>query len=84
MQNNTHLTHDEIVSLLEENALLKKQIQELEKKIHFIKVWLQREVAEQTRKIAQKKIHTLTQESKEVFLAENIEEIIARNIHNFF
>jgi len=74
----------DIKQLLEENKNLKKEIQMMQSKLDRIKIWVLREIRQQTHKIAKSKTAKLTSEVKEEFLNENFEEVIANQINNYF
>jgi len=75
---------EDIKKILEENLKLKKEIEILTSKLKVIKIWVQKEVRAQTHKIARSKTSKLSQEVKEDFFSENIEEVIAKRINDFF
>ena len=71
-------------TLLEENELLKKQIERLNKKLDIVKIWMEKEVKSQAHKIAKLKTSKLTQSVKEDFISENFEEVISSRINEYF
>jgi regulator of replication initiation timing len=71
-------------SLLEENEQLKKEIEALNKRLSIVKTWMEREIREQTHKIAKSKTSKLTTDIRQDFLNENFEELIANRIHTYF
>ena len=71
-------------TLQEENNLLKKQIEKLNAKLAHVSLWMQKEVKEQTHRVAQQKTKKFTSTTKEDFFNENIEGMIAEHINNFF
>lgn len=72
------------INLQKENELLKEKISKLEKKLEYVWIWLQKEVKSQSLKISQNKAKKLTNSVKNDFLRENIEEMIANRINNYF
>lgn len=70
--------------LLDENQKLKKEIERLKTKLEVVKVWMEREIKEQTHKIARAKATKLTSNTKEDFLNENFEEVIWNRINSYF
>lgn len=75
---------DDIKNLVKENFELKKEVERLTSKLKIIKIWVEKEVRAQTHKIAKSKTSKLSQEVKEDFFNENIEEVIANRINDFF
>lgn len=71
-------------TLLEENLKLKKEVERYNTIIKIVKIWMEKEVKEQTHKIAKSKTTKLTFDTKQDFLAENFEEVIASRISNYF
>ncbi len=71
-------------TLLEENIQLKKQIEILQSKLKIIKIWVEKEVKEQTHKISKSKTSQFTTSVKEDFLNENFEEVIVTRITGYF
>lgn len=74
----------DIKKLLEENKNLKKEVAILKSKFSIVKIWMEKEVREQSHKIAKQKTSKLTTDVKEDFLRENFEEVISSRINNFF
>lgn len=74
----------DIKTLLNENLKLKRQIEIMNARMKIIKIWMEREVKEQTHKIAKSKTSKLTSNVREEFLNENFEEVIANQINNYF
>ncbi len=74
----------DIKKILRENVELKKEIEILNSKLKVIKIWVEKEVKAQTHKIAKSKTAKMSQEVKDNFFNENIEEVIANRISNFF
>lgn len=71
-------------SLIDENNKLKKEIEALKTKLEIVKVWMEREIKEQTHKIAKTKTTKLTTDTRQDFLNENFEELIATRINTYF
>jgi regulator of replication initiation timing len=71
-------------TLLDENNKLKKEIEALKTKLEIVKMWMEREVKEQTHKIAKTKTTKLTTDTRQDFLNENFEELIATRINTYF
>lgn len=63
---------------------LKKEIEDLNKRLNICTLWMKREVEEEIHKISIKKLSKLTQGIREDFLQENQEEIITQRISNYF
>jgi len=63
--------------LKEENLILKK-------KLLAAKVWMEKEVRQQVKKIAKRKISFMTYQTKDKFFSENVEEIITKKVADFF
>lgn len=74
----------DIKQLLEENLILKKENQKFKTKLQIVEVWMKKEIKEQALKIAKQKTSKLTWETKENFLQENFEEVIANRINGYF
>lgn len=70
--------------LLEENEELKKEISKLRSTLRIVKIWMEKEVKEQTHKIAKQKTKNFSFDTKENFLKENIEEVISKRISIYF
>ena len=71
-------------TLLDENQKLKKEIERLKTKLEVVKVWMEREIKEQTHKIAKSKATKLSLNVREDFLNDNFEELIATQINSYF
>ncbi|MBW7954363.1 hypothetical protein H3C61_00920 [Candidatus Gracilibacteria bacterium] len=71
-------------TLLDENLALKKENQILKTKLNIVQVWMKKEVKEQTLKIAKQKTSKLAIETREDFLQENFEEVLANKINDYF
>ena len=69
---------------LEEIKKLQAEIESLKKKLKIAKNWMEREVKANVHKISKKKVSRLSEDIKESFLRENIEEVISSRINNFF
>jgi len=63
---------------------LKKENIELKKKLSIAKLWMEREVRSQVKKISKWQVSTMTEKTKDVFFSENIEEIITKKISEYF
>lgn len=63
---------------------LKKENIDLKRKLSIAKLWMEREVRSQVKKIARWKVSRMTSDTKDVFFSENIEEIITKKISDFF
>jgi len=63
---------------------LKKENKELKRKLAVAKLWMEKEVKSQVTKISKKKVSKMTGDTKKAFLKENIEDIITKQISNFF
>ncbi len=71
-------------TLQEENKNLKKELEKLTSKLARVALWMQKEVKEQAHKVAQQKTKKLTSSTKQDFFNDNVEEMIAGHISNFF
>jgi regulator of replication initiation timing len=71
-------------SIIDENNKLKKEIESLKNKLSIVKAWMEREIKEQTHKIARSKTSKLTTDIRQDFLNENFEELIANRINSYF
>lgn len=71
-------------TLLDENNRLKKEIEILNSRLARVKVWMEREIKQQTHKIAKTKTSKMSSEVRDDFLNENIEEVIANQIQSYF
>ena len=63
---------------------LKRENEELNRKLVVAKLWMEKEVKMQVTKISKKKVSKMTFETKKAFLKENIEDIITKQISDFF
>lgn len=63
---------------------LKKENLDLKRKLAIAKIWMEKEVKCNIKKIAKWKISKITSEVKELFFSENMEDIIAKKISDFF
>jgi len=68
---------------LEINDLKHKNI-ELNRKLSIAKLWMEKEVREQVKKISKRKISSMTCRTKDRFFAENVEEMITKTVSDFF
>lgn len=67
----------ELEKLQEENRILKR-------KLETAKAWMLREVKSQVHSVAKRKVGKMTEDLKEEFLTENIEEVISKRIVEYF
>jgi hypothetical protein len=63
---------------------LKKEIEILQKKLKSAHLWMEREVKASVHKISKKQVSKFSEDLKESFLRENIEDVISSRINNFF
>ena len=66
------------------NKNLKKENEELRKKLLIAKTWMKKEIKNQISKIEKIKVTKESIEEKNEFLNKNIDDIIINNIHSFF
>jgi hypothetical protein len=66
------------------NTDLKKENIELKRKLLIAKLWMQREVKSQIKKISKNKLSNFTCKKKNDFFADNIDEIITKKVLDFF
>ncbi len=71
-------------NLEEENKKLKQENEKLKKMLEVARAWMEREVKSNVVKIAKSKLSKLTQETKENFFWNNVEDIITQKISDFF
>ncbi len=69
---------------MSELEALKKENEELKKKLATVKAWMERWLKSQVNAISKKKINKMTWNTKESFLKKNIEEIISKQIRDLF
>lgn len=67
-----------------DNQKLKEENLILKKKLLAAKVWMEKEVRQQVKKIAKRKISYMTYQTKDKFFSENVEEIITKKVADFF
>ena len=67
-----------------ENSDLKKENLDLQRKLYSAKIWMEKEVKSQVKKIAKSKVSNMTSRTKDVFFAENVEDIITKKVTTFF
>lgn len=67
-----------------ENADLKKEIIELKRKLWIAKLWMEKEVRNEVKKISRRKVSKMTCKTKDIFFADNVEEIITKKVSVFF
>lgn len=72
------------MTLEQENEQLKQELKKLQNRLAVVQAWMEKEVKAQTHKIAKQKTKKLTSNIKEDFFKENIEEMIASRINNYF
>jgi len=75
---------NELQELKQENQFLKNKILELQEKLKIAETWMTREVKESVKKISKRKIASMTCSTRDKFMQENNEEIIANKIQNYF
>lgn len=75
---------DELKKLQDENISLIKEIENLNRKIQIVSIWMQREVTNQAKKIARNKTKDFSSDIREDFLKENFEDVIAQRIYDYF
>ena len=63
---------------------LKKENEELRKKLSIAKLWMEKEVKWEINRIAKKKVSKMATETKDIFFAENVDEIILKKVSDFF
>ncbi len=63
---------------------LKQEIEILQKKLKSAHLWMEREVKASVHKISKKQVSKFSEDLKESFLRENIEDVISSRINNFF
>jgi len=68
---------NELEKIKYENEILKKRLKIAEN-------WMSREVKAQVHKISKKQVSRFSEEVKESFLKENIEEVISNMINTYF
>lgn len=74
----------DIEKLKKENEKLKKENEKLKKKFFMAKIWMEREIKAEVTKIAKSKVSKMTSKTKDLFFAENVEDIITRKVSDFF
>ncbi len=74
----------ETQKLKEENQFLKQKIFELQEKLKIAEFWMTKEVKESVKKISKRKINKMTCSTRDKFMQENNEEIIASKIQKYF
>ena len=74
----------DLQKLKKENLALKKENEELRKKFFIEKMWMEREIKAEVTKIAKSKISKMTSQTKDLFFAENVEDIITKKVSDFF
>jgi hypothetical protein len=47
-------------------------------------MWIEREIKAEVTKIAKSKISKMTSQTKDLFFAENVEDIITKKVSDFF
>lgn len=63
---------------------LKKENLDLKRKLSIAKLWMEREVRSQVKKIADRKVSNMTSKTKDAFFSDNVEEIITKKVSNYF
>jgi len=74
----------DIKKLESELKNLKKENKEIKFKLNVVKLWMIREVKQSVKKISKKQINKLTENVRDRFMNENLEEIITDKIRDFF
>lgn len=67
-----------------QNITLKEENIDLTRKLGVAKLWMEKEVRSQVKKIAKKKVSKMACKTKDLFFAENVEEIITTKVADFF
>jgi hypothetical protein len=67
-----------------ENQKLKEENINLKRKLSIARIWMEKEVREQVKKISKRKIASMTCKTKDRFFSENVEEIITTKVATFF
>jgi cell division protein FtsB len=75
---------NEIQKLKQENQFLKEKIKKLSSKLKIAESWMTREVKDSVKKISKRKITSMTCSTRDKFMQENNEEIIANKIQKYF
>lgn len=70
--------------LISENTQLKQELEILKGKLQHVQKWMEREIQQQVHVIAKQKTKNLTSKVKNEFLKENFEEVIAKQINDYF
>lgn len=73
-----------IEKIKKENEKLLKENKELKKKLEVAKNWMKKEIKENVKKISKNRVKKMDSEVKNIFIEENIEEVITKNITDFF
>jgi hypothetical protein len=63
---------------------LKKENLDLKRKLSIAKLWIEKEIKSKVTKIAKWKISQMTSKTKDVFFAENVEDIITKKVSDYF
>ena len=63
---------------------LKKENELLMRKLSVAKIWMEREIKSEVKKIARWKVSKMTSKTKDIFYAENVEDIITKKVSDFF
>ena len=71
-------------ALQDENKKLKNDIIKLNRVLWIVKLWMEKEVKASVTRIAKNKLSILTVDTKKDFFNNNIENIITKNIYDFF
>lgn len=67
-----------------ENIDLKKENLDLRRKLFISRIWMEKEVKSQVKKISKMKVSSMTSKTKDKFFSENVEEIITKKVSSFF
>lgn len=63
---------------------LKKENLDLRRKLSIAKLWMEKEIKAKVTEIAKSKIANMTSKTKDVFFAENVEDIITKKVSDYF
>ena len=63
---------------------LKKENLNLKRKLSIAKLWMEKEVRNQVKKISKRKVSKMTCRTKDVFFSDNVEDIITKKVSDFF
>lgn len=63
---------------------LKKENLDLKRKLSIAKLWMEKEVRSQVKRIAKWKVSNMTSKTKDAFFSDNVEEIITKKVSDYF